>query len=147
MVVGRIYGIAAILLALDAMFSHILGQLLPVLVVALGVLILLTPMGGGPMGYQTTSQKIRRYVFGIFIGIIGLVPIIQNYTGSFYIPVVSGSIEILPWASVEVWTGQVILILILLRKILKLRKERNRLFFLLLNSLVIGKMNLVMMNL
>jgi len=112
MVVGRIYGIAAILLALDAMFSHILGQLLPVLVVALGVLILLTPMGGGPMGYQTTSQKIRRYVFGIFIGIIGLVPIIQNYTGSFYIPVVSGSIEILPWASVEVWTGQVILILI-----------------------------------
>ncbi|MEK6840495.1 MAG: hypothetical protein AABX79_00905 [Nanoarchaeota archaeon] len=108
-VMKYIYGISAILLALDAMFLEILPSLLlQVLVVVLGVLILLTPMGGQRVR-PTTSQQVRRFVFGAFIALIGAVPLIQNYTGSF---IIGGWIEVLHWASIEVWSGQLILILI-----------------------------------
>ena len=103
-----LYGGVAILLALDGLIFGILGQLLPILVIALGVLILFTPMAGRRVK-PTTSQQIRRFVFGIFVIIIGAVPLIQNYTGSF---VIGGWIEVLHWASIEIWSGQIILILI-----------------------------------
>ena len=104
-----IYGIAAILLALDAMTYNILGQLLlEVFVVILGVLILLTPMGG-QYTKPTLSQQARRFIFGVFIVIIGLVPLIQTWSGPF---VIARFVEILHWASIEIWSGQLILLLI-----------------------------------
>ena len=103
------YGLAAILFALDGMWFGILGEiLLPLFVLILGVLIMFTPMGG-QYTKPTLSQQVRRWFFGAFIVIIGLVPLIQNYTGPF---IVSGWIELLHWVSIEVFSGQLILLLI-----------------------------------
>jgi len=104
-----IYGGLAILFALDALLFGILPkQFLQIGVIILGALILFTPMGG-LRTKPTLAQQIRRFVFGIFIVIIGAVPFIQNYSGSF---VIGGWIEVLHWASIEVWLGQLILLLI-----------------------------------
>ena len=104
-----LYGIAAILLGLDAWLFEILPSLfLQALVVALGVVILLTPMGG-QYTKPSWSQQVRRFVFGAFIVLIGLVPLIQTYTGPF---IISGWIEVLHWASIETLSGQLLLIFI-----------------------------------
>ena len=104
-----LYGGLAILLALNAMFFEILtGLYLQIAVIILGVLILATSMGG-PRVRPTTAQQIRRFVFGGFIVLIGAVPLIQTYTGSF---VIAGWIEVLHWVSIEVFSGQIILLLI-----------------------------------
>jgi len=108
-----IYGGLAIFFALDAMLFGILpGQVLQIGTVILGILILFTPMGG-VRTKPTFAQQIRRFFFGAFIVIIGLIPFIQNYSGSFvYGTLIGRSVEWLHWASIEIFSGQIILLLI-----------------------------------
>ena len=100
-VMNWIYGIALILVALDAMFFGFLpADMSPIIVIILGALILLTPISSNPY----TPAKLgwlRQYVFGAALVIMGVAS--------------SGWLTGLVWlegATIETWAGQAILIVI-----------------------------------
>ncbi len=67
------YGSVIIFLALDAWFLHILpDQLSPVAVVIMGVLVFLTPLRGQFGQPAHWTQKVRQYLFGAVIVVIGV---------------------------------------------------------------------------
>jgi len=111
-VINWIYGLLLIYVALDAMFFGILpADMLPIIVVILGVLIFFTPIHKapsvrGPRGFIASSprgpfQWIRRWIFGAAVVILGL-------ASSQWI----GALNILSGATIYTWAGQGILILI-----------------------------------
>ena len=92
-VMNWIYGLALIYLALDGLYLRMLpGESLPVAVIIIGALILFTPIGS-PRARPTLSAKIRRFVFGAAVvlmgvastGVLGKFNIFGNLTiDSFY---------------------------------------------------------------
>ncbi len=74
--VNLTYGLIIIFLALDAWLFHVIpSQFLPVGVIIMGVLVLLTPLGGGGYTQPTFAQRIIRFVFGIAMVVMGALSI------------------------------------------------------------------------
>jgi len=83
--VNWIYGGVLIFLAVDALWIPIIprGTFLAFLVLAMGVVVMMTPLGPGPgyggVGYVPASrprlQFLRRWFFGAFLVLMGLISI------------------------------------------------------------------------
>ena len=70
---NRIYGAILVWLSLEVFFLNIIpNEFLAFAVVAMGVLILVTPVQKNPYGQRSGFQMARTYVFGIAIVLMGL---------------------------------------------------------------------------
>ena len=80
-----IFGILLVLVAIDTMITHIIPlTFLPFAVIVLGVLVLMTPLvspnlvqGREVLSPRAPFQFIRRWIFGLVIVVMGLVPLIS----------------------------------------------------------------------
>lgn len=100
-VMNWIYGLALIYLALDGFILKVLPEnYLPVAVIIVGALILFTPIGS-LRARPTISAKIRRFVFGAAVVLMGVAS-----TG------ILGEFNILGSLTINSFYGQLILLII-----------------------------------
>lgn len=88
-IITFIYGLVLAIAVLASWFGFLPDLFLPFLVIAMGVLIFFTPLVSPPMlgrGFaRPRFQWLRRYLFGVYLVLAGLMSYVDVYTNFPYL--------------------------------------------------------------